>query len=135
MRVIFDTNAYSNLFRDNPEGVQVLRLAPRIGMPLVVMAELLSGFRKGSRYTANFARLEQFLALPRVELIIPNQATAFVYADIQVALEQAGQPIPTNDIWIAALAIQYNEPLFTFDRHFSRIEGLRVGSSADSLGI
>jgi tRNA(fMet)-specific endonuclease VapC len=135
MRVIFDTNAYSNLFRDNAECIQMLRLAPRIGMPLVVMAELLSGFRKGSRYATNLARLERFLALSRVELILRNQTTAFEYASIQVTLEQAGQKIPTNDIWIVALAMQYNEPLFTFDAHFSRIEGLRVGSSADSLGL
>ena len=56
-RVIFDTNAYSNLFRGQPDCIEVLRLSPRIAMPVIVMAELLSGFRGGNRYARNLAKL------------------------------------------------------------------------------
>jgi tRNA(fMet)-specific endonuclease VapC len=134
-RVIFDTNAYSNLFRGQPDCIEVLRLSPRIAVPVVVMAELLSGFRNGNRYAQNLAKLEEFLALPRVDLIFPDQETAFVYSSINVALGQSGQIIPTNDIWIAAMAVQHQNPLFTFDTHFSRVQGLHFGLSAIQLGL
>ncbi len=134
-RVIFDTNAYSNLFRGQPDCIEILRLSPRIAVPVIVMAELLSGFQNGNRYAQNLAKLEEFLALPRVELIFPNQETAFIYSSINVALGQAGQIIPTNDLWIAAMAVQHQNPLFTFDTHFSRVEGLRFGLSATEIGL
>ena len=134
-RVIFDTNAYSHLFRGNSDCAEVLQLSSRIGIPVIVMAELLSGFERGNRYAQNVAQLEQFLALPRVELILPDQETAFAYAKANVQLEKLGQPIPTNDLWIAALTMQHNDVLLTFDAHFSRIIGLRFGVNATQLGL
>jgi tRNA(fMet)-specific endonuclease VapC len=134
-RVIFDTNAYSHLFRGNTDCAQVLQLSSRIGIPVVVMAELLSGFERGNRYAQNVARLEQFLGLPRVELIFPDRETAFVYSSFNAQLEKLGLPIPTNDLWIAALTVQHNDVLLTFDGHFSRINGLRFGANAAQLGL
>jgi tRNA(fMet)-specific endonuclease VapC len=134
-RVIFDTNAYSHLFRGNTDCAEVLQLSPRIGIPVVVMAELLTGFERGNRYAPNVARLEQFLALPRVELILPDQETAFAYSRINAQLEKLGQPIPTNDIWITALTMQHNDVLLTFDAHFSRVNGLSFGVNAAQLGL
>jgi tRNA(fMet)-specific endonuclease VapC len=134
-RVVFDTNAYSHLFRGDPNCVEVLQKSARIAIPIVVMAELLSGFEKGNAYQKNLARLEQFLALPRVEVLCPDQETAFAYSKVHAALERAGQMIPTNDIWIAAVTIQHNDVLFTFDDHFARVSGLHFGKIAAELGL
>jgi predicted nucleic acid-binding protein len=134
-RVIFDTNAYSHLFRGNTDCALVLQMSPRIGIPVIVMAELLSGFERGNRYAQNVERLEQFLELPRVDLIFPDQETAFAYSRVNAQLEKLGQPIPTNDIWIAALTMQHNDVLLTFDAHFSRVNGLRFGVNATQLGL
>ena len=134
-RVIFDTNAYSHLFRGDTDCAEVLQLFSRIGIPVIVMAELLSGFERGNRYAQNVAKLEQFLTLPRVELILPDRDTAFAYSSLNTQLEKLGTPIPTNDIWIAALTLQHNDVLLTFDAHFSRINGLRFGVNATQLGL
>ena len=99
------------------------------------MAELLSGFEHGNRYAQNVARLEQFLTLPRVELILPDRDTAFANSSLNTQLEKLGTPIPTNDIWIAALTVQHNDVLLTFDAHFLRINGLRFGVNATQLGL
>jgi tRNA(fMet)-specific endonuclease VapC len=75
------------------------------------------------------------LAQPGIEVLYPDFKTANIYAFINKNLTQRGLLIPTHDIWIAALAMQYDEALFTFDAHFSRVEGLRFGSSATQLDL
>ena len=67
-------------------------------------------------------KLERVLSV--VETLYPGDGAADEYGRIIAALEVKGQRIPTNDIWIAATAIQYDLPLLTIDRHFQRIEGL-----------
>ena len=134
-RVVFDTNAYSHLFRGNKIAVEVLQLAPQIAVPVIVLAELLTGFQRGNRYEANLVRLEQFLSLARVSVVAPDQATAFMYSTAAAQLEEAGQMIQTNDLWIAALTTQHEDVLFSFDAHFSRVRGLRFGQNVSELGL
>ena len=114
------------------QGVRAaLRAALEIHVPLIVLGELLAGFAAGSRTGKNRAELDQFMASPRVRILLPDEKTARQYADIYVALRAAGRPIPTNDLWIAALARQHRLQLLTFDRHFDAVPGLAVSHPED----
>jgi len=86
-----------------------------------VLGELRAGFLKGSRLTENLAELEQFLASPRVAVVLVDEETAERYAVIFESLRRAGTPIPTNDIWIAASAMQSGSVLLTTDPHFQDV--------------
>jgi predicted nucleic acid-binding protein len=98
--------------------VRVLRAAGRIHLPLIVLGELRAGFAAGRQQTANAANLQRFLTRPRVSLLSPDEHTTHHYAQLYAQLCNQGLAIPTNDLWIAALAIQHNLALCTSDRHF-----------------
>jgi tRNA(fMet)-specific endonuclease VapC len=119
-----DTNIYSGFMRGLPAVVQVLRSAHEIHVPLIVLGELLAGFAGGTRAAKNRDELARFMASPRVHLLDPDEKTASLYADIFVALRARGAPIPTNDLWIAALARQHRLPLYSLDAHFAAVPGL-----------
>ena len=124
MNVALDTNAYSDFLRGVPVRVEIVRRAPRIFIPLIVLGELRAGFAAGSREEANLATLRQFLASPRVTVLLPDDATAEHYARIFLQLRQSVAAIPTNDLWIAALALQHVVALCSSDAHFQRVAGL-----------
>ena len=124
--IALDTNAYSGFMRDAPSVVGTLRTAREIHLPLIVLGELLAGFAAGKRAEANRHQLARFMASPRVSVLNPDQGTARHYADIYAALRASGHPIPTNDLWIAALARQHRLSLLTFDSHFAAVPGLAV---------
>lgn len=111
--VALDTNAYGAFMRGRPGAVAALRSASEIHLPLIVLGELLAGFAAGTRPAKNREELAQFMASPRVSLLETDERTARHYADIFVALRASGTPIPTNDLWIAALARQHRLPLLT----------------------
>ncbi len=125
-----DTNAYSGFMRGQSGAVKALRSAHEIHLPLIVLAELLAGFAAGTRARKNRDELAQFMASPRVHLLKPDEKTAYHYADVFAALRAKGTPIPTNDLWIAALARQYRLPLLTYDTHFAAVPGLVLSSPA-----
>jgi len=121
-----DTNVYSAFMRGTPAAVSALRAAHEIYVPLIVLGELLAGFASGTRERKNREELTQFMASPRVSLLLPDERTARHYAEIFAALRALGTPVPTNDLWIAALARQHRLSLLTYDRHFSGIPRLEV---------
>ncbi|MBI3372937.1 MAG: type II toxin-antitoxin system VapC family toxin [Betaproteobacteria bacterium] len=123
---IIDTNGYSEFFRGHDATVRVIRTAHEIHLPLIVLAELLSGFSAGTRLKKNREELARFMASPRVHLLKPDEKTAQHYADVFTTLRAQGTPIPTNDLWIAALARQHRMPLLSFDAHFSSVPGLTL---------
>lgn len=127
---IIDTNVYSGLLRGEPGSVKALRSAHEIHLPLVVLAELLAGFAAGTRAPRNGHQLAQFMASPRVHLMKPDEKTAQIYADVFGDLRRRGTPIPTNDLWIAALARQHRLPLLSFDAHFRAVRGLELAMPA-----
>ena len=133
--VVFDTNVYSYAQRGDQTSIEVLRLASTIVIPLIVQAELLAGYKGGNRFEQNVDVLNNFLELPRVQPLDPDTQTAFVYAELAAQLEGVGKKIPTNDIWIAALTMQHGCKLFTFNAHFSKVEGLTFGKNAAELGL
>lgn len=124
MRVLLDTNAYSAFMRGHPSLVARVRRAERVLLSAIVVGELLAGFRRGSRYERNSKTLETFLENPYVELLTVTYATADRFGRIAAALRAKGKPIPTNDMWIAAHAMETGADLLSFDQHYREIDGL-----------
>lgn len=124
VRLLVDTNAYSALARGEAALVESVRSAKRILVSSIVAGELLHGFRRGNRYDANRRQFNAFLARPFVELLPLSLTTADRFARIMAALYAKGRPIPTNDVWIAAHAMEAGAELLSRDRHFAEIDGL-----------
>lgn len=120
-RVLLDTSAYSAFMRGDEAEVQSIREAREIRLTPVVLGELLAGFRRGTRRKENEALLVRFLASPRVRVLALDEETADRYAIILNALRAAGTPVPTNDLWIAASAMQHGLKVLTTDAHFGKI--------------
>ncbi len=127
--IALDTNAYAAFKRNDPEVVAILRVAPEIVLSATVVGELLAGFSFGNREAVNRRELAEFLSARGVRVAPIIEATADNYALIHGALRRRGKPIPTNDLWIAASALEHGAALLTFDAHFSAIDGLRSGSA------
>jgi tRNA(fMet)-specific endonuclease VapC len=95
-----------------------------IYIPTIALGELCFGAYKSARTSENLARIDQFIA--QYELLDVDRLTARHYGEIKRILQQKGRPLPENDIWIAAIAIQYDLPLVTRDAHFNAVDGLLV---------
>jgi tRNA(fMet)-specific endonuclease VapC len=124
VKVLLDTNAYTALFRGHEGIVSRVRRATDVLLSTVVAGELLFGFRNGTRFESNRQELEDFLASPYVTLLTVTLVTADRFGRIAASLRRKGRPLPTNDIWIAAHAMESGADLLSFDRHFEHVEGL-----------
>ena len=124
MNILLDTNAYSALMSGRPEVAERVRLAEKIVLSTVVAGELLFGFRNGTRFEENYHRLSAFLDNPFVELLPVTLNTADRFGRIAAALRSKGNPIPTNDICIAAHTMESGGDLLSYDQHFSAVDGL-----------
>ena len=109
-----------------PEAVHVIRQAADIMIPFIVLGELRAGFACGTRSYTNEQMLTRFLNSPRVKQLFADEDTTHQYARLFRQLRQQGTPIPTNDLWIAALALQHELLLFTRDTHFNHLPQLPV---------
>lgn len=127
-RLMIDTNVYVAFKRNHDGVVELLRRAEFIGVSTVVLGELLAGFRCGTRADENRRELDQFLDSPRVDTVPVNEETAEFYAEIFRGLREKGRPIPSNDLWLAAGALQHGLALVTLDGHFAYIDGLLLVS-------
>lgn len=125
-KVLIDTNIYSLAMKGDVDVVNALRRMDVIGFSAISIGELFSGFKGGSRESKNREELNLFLDSPRVTVHPVDEGTADFYASILNNLRRAGKPIPTNDIWIAAIAFQYGYQLLSRDNHFSLIPGLTL---------
>lgn len=125
-RLCIDTSAYSHFQRGAPEAVEALDAAEWLGMPSVTLGELYVGFALGGRRPQNEAELQAFLANPLVTVLDVDRGVGRLYAEILVELRKAGQPIPTNDIWIAATAARAGASVLTYDPHFAAISRIGV---------
>jgi tRNA(fMet)-specific endonuclease VapC len=121
--VILDTNALS-AFVDGDAGVgEILRWESTAAIPVIVLGEFRYGI-SGSRHRAAYEKwLDDHLR--SFDILTVNDETAVVYAAMRVALKQAGHPIPANDAWIAALALEHGLPVLSRDQHFDSVRGLR----------
>jgi len=124
--LILDTSAYAAFKQGNVEAASALRRFSEILLPAIVLGELWAGFEVGSKRDQNRQELETFLASPRVALAPVTGETAARYAVIYAYLRGNGRPIPTNDLWIAALAMQHGATLLTADAHFLHVPQILV---------
>ncbi len=120
--MILDTNAVSELFAGNQKLGELLEQAERHHLPIVVVGEYRYGLIR-SRYRRKLELLLETL-IEESNILTADQVTASSYAEVRDALRRAGKPIPENDVWIAALAIQHGKPVVSRDQHFDHVPGL-----------
>ncbi len=121
--MILDTNALSAAAEEHPSVMGVLAGVQQLALPVVVIGEYRYGIAQ-SRHQARYRRWLDSLITDCTVLDV-NERTTHHYAAISVELRQAGQPIPTNDLWIAALCRQHGLPLLSRDRHFDVVSGVQ----------
>ena len=125
-RILLDTSAYSALFRGHAAVLETVEGATEVFLNHIAIGELLVGFRRGSREAENRRLLAEFTATPPVRILAIDGETADKYSLILSDLLRRGRPIPTNDVWIAASAMQYGLELVTTDAHFEVISQLNA---------
>ena len=125
MKVLLDTNALTALWHGDERILEALDQAEQVLLSVIVLGELHAGFRGGTRLVENRARLNDFLGKPLVEALEVSAETSEVYGQLKDSLRQAGNPIPINDVWLSAQAIETGAVLVTFDEHFRQVAGLR----------
>ena len=123
---LLDTNTIIALFADEAVVKNKLAQAKEVFIPSIVIGELCYGARKSGRSQANLARVDELIANSTV--LGCDAQTAQLYGEIKNRLRIKGRPLPENDIWIAALTLQYNLTLVTRDLHFQQIEDLQTVS-------
>lgn len=127
-KVLIDTNIYSDAFRGDPKAISILQHTELILLSPVVVAELLAGFKRGTREDENVKQLKSFLLRDRVcEIPITSETSGF-YAFLVTTLKAKGTPVPTHDIWLAAQAMENGAALATRDSHFKKIPGIILRS-------
>jgi len=125
-QIVIDTNTYSFLCHGQKDVAELLASYDAVIIPSIVLGELEAGFRKGNRYQFNKSQLERFLLVDRVRVANVDPRIAEAYGLVYQQLKKCGVMIPLNDVWIGATAVALNAPLLTYDKHFSKIEGLNL---------
>lgn len=123
-QVLIDTNVYSRGLGGDDWASGILRRADELLLSPIVVGELYAGFSKGTRKSQNVALFNEFILSPRITIATIGIETSEFYDVILTQLRSQGSPIPTNDIWIAASAMEHGAHLATMDNHFKRVAGL-----------
>ena len=124
LRVALDTNRLVDLFQGDRVLAEWLEYCEEVWIPLFVLGEIKAGFQGGTQWNRNELLLEQLLKKATFGILLPSVDTAERYARLFVQLKRAGTPIPDNDLWISALALEHNLALVTRDRHFQHVPQL-----------
>ena len=120
---MLDTNALSAFADGEPAVGEILRQQARVAIPVIVLGEFRYGIAQSRHRAAYEAWLES--ETPHFEILPVTEETAVAYAGLRVSLKQSGRPIPANDAWIAALALQHRMPILSRDEHFDVVANLR----------
>jgi tRNA(fMet)-specific endonuclease VapC len=121
---LLDTSVLIELFAHDTDVLARLERAESTFIPSIALGELHYGARKSSRAEKNLEQLEQ---LASQAVILPCDAeTSYWYGAVKEGLRKVGRPIPENDIWISAIALQHGLKLATRDNHFLAVENLQV---------
>ncbi len=127
MWLAYDTNAYSALQKGTaPELFRLTSHTDQLALPFTVVAELRAGFKKGNQAVDNYQKLDRFIKQDGISVLYADDETLEVYAGIWAVLAKNGTPIPTNDIWIAAICLQHRCTLATNDKHFQHVPLLQT---------
>ena len=129
-RVLLDTSAYTALLTGDQDVFVRLGAAETVFMSIIVLGELYAGFRAGSKERQNRDRLASFLDKPSIKILSATQDTAEIFGVVKDGLRRAGTPIPINDVWIAAQALEAGAQLVTYNAHFSKVKGLLLWEGA-----
>jgi len=124
--ILLDTNAYVRFLAGDEKILTCLAHAGRVYISVFVLGELLAGFRAGSKEKQNRQVLDRFLSKPGVIVLEATRETAEYFGLIKAALKRSGHPIPLNDVWIGAHALETGAVLVTHDTHFTAVPGLRT---------
>lgn len=124
--LLLDTNGYSALMRGNEQVLDTVSRAKRLFMSVIVLGELYAGFNAGAKAKQNRRILVKFLQKSTVRILPLNGQSAEIFGDLKQKLKEAGTPVPINDLWIGAQAVENGAKIVTFDRHFLQIPGVRV---------
>ena len=124
MRLALDTNRYTDLCRGHASVVEAVERADEVFLPFIVLGELRAGFAVGTQGPRNEAVLRRFLMKPGVHTLYADDQTTHHYAAVYRQLRKQGTPIPTNDMWIAALVLQHSLALCARDSHFDALPQL-----------
>jgi len=124
MRIAVDSIRYTDFCQGIPQVVEVMKVASEIYIPLIVVGEQRAGFANGSQREKNERILTQFLNTDAVFVLCPDEPTTSFYAELYAYLRRKGKPIPTNDLWIAALVVQHDLVLFDRDADFDHLPQL-----------
>lgn len=124
--LILDTNAYNRYAAGESTVLEAIRQTDVVYVSIFVLGELLYGFKRGTRERENRLLLRRFLGGAKSRVLEGTEATSEHYGSLKAHLKKAGTPIPLNDIWIAAQALETGSLLVTFDSHFERVPGLRI---------
>ncbi|RJX27934.1 MAG: type II toxin-antitoxin system VapC family toxin [Desulfurivibrio sp.] len=125
-KIILDTNCYSAYLAGDENVLESLIAAETVFMSVFVLGELFAGFKGGSREAANLSLLARFLHKPGVQVLHATDETAEIFGQLKAALKKAETPLPINDVWIAAHAMETGSAIVTYDSHFNRITGLQL---------
>ncbi len=121
-KFLLDTNAVIRVFAGEPAVAGALKEAREVFLSTIVLGELYFGARKSRHVQRNLARIDEFAASSA--LLTLDVETVRKYGEVKNGLRQKGRPIPENDIWVAAIALQHGLTILTRDDHFSHIDGL-----------
>jgi tRNA(fMet)-specific endonuclease VapC len=129
--IALDTNAYAGFKQGRREAIEIFRRAERLALPAVVLGEIFAGFAGGTREARNRQELAELLDSPRVLVLAVTDITAEHFGRVFATLKRKGRPIPSNDLWIAACALEHRCALFSYDRHFEDVDGLIAGAAPE----
>ncbi len=121
MRLALDTNRYTDLCRGERSVIETVERADEVWLPFIVVGELRAGFAVGTQGPRNEAILRRFLLKPGVRILYAGEQTTHHYAQVYRQLRKQGTPIPTNDMWIAALVLEHSLVLCARDAHFDAL--------------
>lgn len=121
MRLALDTNRYTDLCRGDEFVLEAVEQAEEVWLPFIVVGELRAGFAAGGQEPRNEAILRRFLLKPGVGILYAGEQTTHHYASVYRQLRKQGTPIPTNDMWIAALVLENSLVLLARDAHFDAL--------------
>ncbi len=124
VKLALDTNRYTDLCRGEESVVEIVEHADEVWLPFIVMGELCAGFAVGTQGPKNEAILRHFLLTSGAGVLYADEQTTHHYGAIYRQLRKQGTPIPTNDMWIAALVLQHSLVLCARDAHFDALPQL-----------
>ena len=117
---------HSNFLAGDQKVMDCIASSEIVYLSAIVLGELYAGFRGGKKYSENCHYLNQFLQKPTIHELDASHETSEIFGQIKYNLKKAGTPLPINDVWIAAQAVETSSVIITYDKHFTKIPGIRL---------